>query len=316
MGMKPAGDIRQILPRVQAPISPSGEQVQLSLGEQRAVVVGVGGGLRSYSVGGRPILDGYGVEEMCASGRGQLLAPWPNRIEDGRYEFEGRSHQLPLDEPERQNAIHGLVRWSQWSVTEHGTDRATLEHRLYPSPGYPFTLDLRVEYLLSEEGLSVRAEATNFGSEACPYGIGAHPYLAVGEGLVDELELRVPAETALVADERSIPVDRASVAGTDLDFRTPKPIGPVELDHCFTDLERDDDGRARVRLGNVATLWVDESYPYLMLFTGDPLPDVARHSLAVEPMTCAPNAFRSGEGLIRLEPGRSHRGSWGISPSA
>ena len=295
-----------------AAISPSGEQVELTLGDQRAVVVGVGGGLREYSVGDRPVLDGYGVEEICSSGRGELLAPWPNRIEDGSYEFEGRTHQLPLDEPERRNAIHGLVRWSQWSVAEREPHRAALEHRLYPSPGYPFTLDLRVEYLLTEEGLSVRAGATNVGPDACPYGIGAHPYLAAGEGLVDELELHVPAGTALIADDRAIPVDRVSVEETDLDFRTPKPIGPVELDHCFTDLLRDDDGRARVRLGSVATLWVDESYPYLMLFTGDPLPDVNRRSLAVEPMTCPPNAFRTGEALIRLPPGGSFTSTWGI----
>jgi aldose 1-epimerase len=298
-----------------AAISPSGEQVELLLGDQRVLVVGVGGSLREYVIGDRPVLDGYGVEEMCSSGRGQLLAPWPNRIEDGSYEFDGQTHQLPLDEPERQNAIHGLVRWSQWSVAEREPCRAVLEHRLHPSPGYPFTLDLRVEYSLAEDGLRVQATTTNVGPEACPYGIGAHPYLTAGR-LVDDLELCVPAETALISDERSIPVGRKPVEGTELDFREPRPIGGVELDHCFTDLLRDDDGRARVRLGNVATIWVDESYPYLMLFTGDPLPDVARHSLAVEPMTCAPNAFRSGEGLIRLEPGRSHRGSWGISPSA
>ena len=190
-----------------------------------------------------------------------------------------------------------------------------LEHRLHPTPGYPFTLDLRVEYTLGEDGLTVRVEATNVGEDACPYGFGAHPYLAGGDGLVDELELRVPAETALISDERSIPIGRQSVDGTELDFRTPKPIGTVQLDHCFTDLQRDGDGRARVELGGRATLWVDESYPYVMVFTGDALPDVARRSVAVEPMTCAPNAFRSGDGLIRLEPGESHSGSWGIAPA-
>jgi len=297
-------------------ISPSGEQVELSLGDQKAVVVGVGGGLRSYSVGDDPVLDGYGVEEICSSGRGQLLAPWPNRIEDGRYEFGDRAHQLPLDEPERRNAIHGLVRWARWSVAEREPDRVVLEHLLYPTPGYPFSLALTAHYSLAEDGLTVRIQATNTGPETCPYGNGAHPYIAAGDGLVDELELCVPAATALVADDRSIPVGRRPVDGTELDFRRPKPIGSVQLDHCFTDLERDDDGRARVRIGGVATLWVDESYPYLMVFTGDALPDVARRSLAVEPMTCAPNAFRSGEGLIRLEPGQSHEGSWGISPSA
>jgi aldose 1-epimerase len=299
---------------VQGAISPSGEQVELARGDQKAVVVGVGGGLRGYWVGDATVLDGYGLDELCSSGRGQLLAPWPNRIQDGSYEFDGRDYQLALDEPERRNAIHGLVRWSQWTVAEREPDRAALEHRLHPSPGYPFTLDLRVEYSLEEKGLTVGVRATNAGPDPCPYGVGAHPYLAAGDSLVDELELSVPARTALVSDERSIPVDRKPVEGTELDFRVPKAVGSVQLDHCFTDLDRAADGRARVELGGRAALWVDESYPYVMVFTGDALPDVSRRSVAVEPMTCAPNAFRTGHGLIRLEPGQTHSGTWGIVP--
>jgi len=297
------------------PISPSGEQVELAFDDQHVVVVGVGGGLRRYDVGDRSVLDGYSVVAMCGSGRGQLLAPWPNRIQDGAYEFAGERYQLALDEPERRNAIHGLVRWSQWTVSEQQEERAVLEHRLHPTPGYPFTLDFRLEYTLDEDGLTVRAEATNVGDDACPYGFGAHPYLAGGERLVDGLELRVPADTALASDERSIPIGRQSVDGTELDFRAPRPVGSTQLDHCFTDLRRDHDGRARIELAGRATLWVDESFPYVMVFTGDGLPDVARRSVAVEPMTCAPNAFRSGDGLILLEPGASHAGSWGIVPA-
>jgi aldose 1-epimerase len=296
-----------------APVSPSGEQVELTLGEQRAVIVGMGGGLRTYSAGDRPLLDGYGDDEICSSGRGQLLVPWPNRIEDGSYEFEGRAHQLPLDEPERRNAIHGLVRWSQWSVAEREPHRAALVHLLYPRPGYPFTLELRVEYSLSDEGLAVRTEARNVGAEPAPYGAGSHPYLAVARYSVDGVELRVPAATVLESNERGLPVGSSSVEDADLDFREPRPIGSVKLDHCFTDLEREVDDRARVRVG-ATTLWADESYPYLMVFTGDGLPDVERRSIAVEPMTCAPNAFRNGDGLIRLEQGQSHVGAWGISP--
>ena len=294
---------------------PSGEQIEIESGDQRAVLVEVGGGLRAYEAGGRAVLDGYASEKRCTSGRGQVLTPWPNRLQDGSYEFDGRRHQLPVNEVDKRDAIHGLVRWSQWSVVEEETERAVLEHRLYPTPGYPFMLDLRVEYSLSEDGLEVRAEAANVGFEPCPYGTGAHPYLAAGDGFVDSLELSIPARTALISDERAIPVGRAPVEAMELDFRTPRRIGAVRLDHCFTDLEHDDDGRARVRLRDVATLWLDESYPYVMVFTGDPLPDVARRSVAVEPMTCAPNAFQTGEGLIRLEPGQSHSGSWGIVPS-
>jgi aldose 1-epimerase len=292
-------------------LSPSGAQVELALGDQRAVVTTVGAGLRMYSAGGRHVLDGYGEDEICPSGRGQLLVPWPNRIEDGSYEFGGRRCQLALDEPERRNAIHGLVRWSEWTVADQAPERAVLEHRLFPTPGYPFALGLQVEYALSEDGLSVHLEATNVGADSCPYGAGQHPYLAVEADRVDSVELQVPAETVLESNERGLPVGAAPVAG-ELDFREAKPIGSTVLDHCFTALERESDGRARVRLGET-TLWLDESWPYVMVFTGDPLPDVARRSVAVEPMTCAPNAFRNGDGLAVLEPGETHSGTWGIS---
>ena len=292
--------------------APSGEQVELAHGAQEAVVTGVGAGLRRYSARGRAVLDGYEADQLCPSGRGQLLAPWPNRIEDGSYELGGRTYQLALDEPERRNAIHGLVRWSAWSVTERTSERVVLRHTLHPSPGYPFALDFRVEYALGEDGLSVRVEATNVGAEPCPYGAGQHPYLAVATDLVDDVELRVPAATVLQSNERGLPVGASPVAA-ELDFREARQIGATVLDHCFTGLERDAGGRARVRLGET-TLWVDESWPYVMVFTGDPLPDVARRSVAVEPMTCAPNAFRTGDGLVVLEPGETHSGSWGITP--
>ena len=112
------------------PVSPSGEQIELALGDQHAVITEVGAGLRSYFADGRDMVEGYAADELAPSGRGQLLIPWPNRIEDGSYEFGGGRHQLPLDEPERQNAIHGLVRWSAWRIAERETDSAALEHVL------------------------------------------------------------------------------------------------------------------------------------------------------------------------------------------
>lgn len=299
--------------------SPSGEQYEIEFGNQRAVVTEVGAGLRVYSVGDRDVVNGYGVDEVATAGRGQVLIPWPNRLQDGQYEFEGRHHQLPLTEPERSNAIHGLVRWSAWSVTARGSDRVVMTHRLHPQPGYPFTLDLNIEYALSANGLSVQTTATNIGPDRCPYGCGAHPYLTVGTEVVDSTVLQAPARTVLHADGRGIPTGATPVAGTGHDFREPRAIGTMKLDHGFTDLERDEDGFARVELTNpdgaiALALWVDESYPYLMLFTGD-LPEVARRALAVEPMTCPPNAFRSGGSLVVLEPGGSVTSTWGVSPT-
>jgi len=298
---------------------PSGEQVEIEFGDQRVVVVEVGGGLRSYEAGGRAVLDAYGPDEMCSSGRGQVLIPWPNRLQAGSYEFGGRSHQLALDEPSAGNAIHGLVRWADWTVAEREANRVVVVHTLHPRPGYPFTLELSIEYTLSQGGLQVRTTATNVGMDPCPFGSGAHPYLTFGTGSVDSVLLQVPARTVLHSDERGIPTGSGAVGGTEYDFTQPRAIGATKLDTAFTDLERDQDGLARVELrhpdhdGGLA-LWVDERYSYLMLYTGDDRPDVNRRSLAVEPMTCPPNAFRSGDDLIVLEPGGSFQGVWGISP--
>src|SRR5262245_26265284 len=117
--------------------APSGEQHEIRFGDQRAVIVEVGGGLREYDVGGRAVLDGYPLEDMASGGRGQVLLPWPNRIDDGSYAFNRRKYQLPLTEPANHNASHGLVRWANWTVERGGDDRVTMHHLLHPQPGYP-----------------------------------------------------------------------------------------------------------------------------------------------------------------------------------
>jgi aldose 1-epimerase len=294
-------------------------EVEIAHEGQRVAVVALGGGLRSYEVAGRPLLDGFPVGERPARGRGQVLAPWPNRLENGSYEFDGKRLQLPLSEPENGNAIHGLVRQAKWNVSDVARDRVALDYLLEPQPGYPFSLALRIEYALSDVGLAVTTTARNVGTETCPYGIGQHPYLTLGTPTVDPLRLQVPGRLVLFTDERGLPVRLEPVDGTEYDFRSARTIEETVLDNAYTELERSADGRARILLDDPSsesglTLWVDKSYPYLMVFTGDPYPDLARRSVAVEPMTCPPNAFRTGECLIRLESGESVTSSWGIEP--
>jgi aldose 1-epimerase len=294
-------------------------QIELARGEQRVGVVALGGGLRSYEAAGRELLDGFPPGERPASGRGQVLAPWPNRIQDGSYEFEGKRLQLPLTEPEHGNAIHGLVRQAMWNLVELEPARVVMDYVLRPQPGYPFTLALTIEYALADAGLTVTTTARNLGIEPCPYGSGQHPYLTLGTPSVDSLRLQVPGRVVVFSDERGLPVRSEPVEGTEYDFGAGRTIGGEVLDNAYTELERGSDGRARILLDDPSgeagiTLWVDEGYPYLMVFTGDPLPDVARRSIAVEPMTCPPNAFRTGESLIRLEPGESTSSTWGIEP--
>ena len=298
-------------------VAKRGGHIEIASGEQRVAVVALGGGLRSYEVAGRPIIDGFPAGERPTSGRGQVLVPWPNRIENGSYEFDGRRLQLPLSEPENGNAIHGLVRGARWDVAHLAPDRVVLGHVLEPQPGYPFALALGIEYALSDAGLTVTTTARNLGRERCPFGCGQHPYLTLGTPTVDTLQLRVPGRVVGFTDERGIPVRSAQVDGTKYDFRAGRTIGGMVLDNAYTDLERGVDGRARLLLDDPhedagITLWVDESYPYLMVFTGEGHPDVARRSIAVEPMTCAPNAFRTGEGLLTLEPGAATTSTWGI----
>lgn len=303
-------------------VPPSGEQFEIAANGYRAVVTESGGALRLLEHDGQPLLDGFAEDAMASGGRGQLLMPWPNRIRDGAYTWDGRDLQLGLTEPARHNASHGLVRWVAWSLEEHTSHSVSLGYRLMAQTGYPWTLDVHVVYDLSAEGLTVTQSATNLSPTAAPYAQGAHPYLSVGPGPVDGWEVTVPAATRLLADpERKLPTGREAVEGTPVDFRVARPLRDLELDHAFTDLGRDEEGLARVVVRDPATgravgLWVDERWPWLMVYTADDQPATARRSLAVEPMTAPADAFNSGDGLVRLaaagEPGDTFSASWGI----
>jgi aldose 1-epimerase len=301
---------------------PSGRQVTVVFGNQEAAITEVGGGLRAYTAGGRAVIDGFDEGEMATGGRGQLLIPWPNRLGNGRYPFGGQIHQVPLNEPQQGNAIHGLVRWDNWEVSQRQPHRAVATYVLHPRPGYPFTLGLEVIYELSTIGLSVTIAATNLGDQSLPYGAGQHPYMTVGTTLVDDAVLHIPAAHFLPTDDAGIPIgSEQPVDGTEHDFNTPRPVGKLALDHCFTDLVRDDRGQAAVAVtnpddGTSLSLWMDAAFKWVMVFTGDTLePHRRRRSVAIEPMTCPPNGFRTAADLIVLEPGQRHAASWGIAGS-
>jgi aldose 1-epimerase len=297
--------------------APSGEQVEIRAGGHRATIVEVGGGIREYEVDGRPVLEGYARDRIRDGAHGAPLIPWPNRLADGRYAFDGQEHQVALTEPEKHNAIHGFLLWRSWRVADRAADRVVMATRLHPLQGYPFLLDVRVDYRLGEGGLLVTTTAENAGDRACPYGSGQHPYLSPGRGLVDDCTLQLAGRTRTCTDaRRQLPTGREAVQGTPFDFLQPRRIGDLAIDHAFTDLLRDGDGRAWTRLwgpdGACAELWVDERHAFVETYTGDTLsPARARRGLGTEPMTCAPNAFASGDGLLRLEPGEAVTTTWG-----
>lgn len=296
---------------------PSGQRILIRHGVYTAETVEVGAGLRTLHKDGVPLIAGYPPDRMCDAGRGQLLLPWPNRVRDGRYEFAGSTHQLPVNEVAAGNAIHGLTRWAPWTVLGRTDSAVRWGHVLHPQPGYPFRLRLECDYRLGDDGLTVTVTATNDGGSPAPYGHGMHPYLTVGR-CVDECELTVPAGSYQEVDHRGLPTRTAPVAGTDYDFRAARAMGEVALDTPVTDLQRDEDGSCTVRLtepgtGRHVVLRAGPAYRWLQLFTGDALGARAREALAVEPMTCPPDAFNSGTDLVVLEPGGRHSASYTIT---
>ncbi len=271
----------------------------------RLVVAQVGGGIRELTVGDRTIIDGYGAIDRASAGRGQILAPWPNRLRDGAYEFDGHVHQAPISDVPGHNAIHGLVRWLSWDVDPGGRARVSLP----PQPGWPTWLSLAASYRLEEGGLIVDLVAVNDGDQPCPFGLGMHPYLTAPSGRVDDLTLTVPAGGALQTDGRGLPVRWLPLEGSVQDFRAPRRIGAARLDTCY----RTGPGGFEVKVDDL-TVWAGAGFDFVQVFTGDTDPDPSRRrtALAVEPMTCPPDAFNTGEGLRRLEPGERWEAQWGL----
>ncbi|GII27900.1 aldose 1-epimerase family protein [Planotetraspora mira] len=285
-------------------------------GGYEAVISERGGALRVLRHHGRDLVTSWPEEGPIPYFSGTVLAPWPNRVVGGTYTFEGVRHDLPITEPDRGHALHGLVSDQTWTCAEvldvdddHGFVRLT--HTIEPTAGYPFRIALEVRYAVSDRGLTTTLTAHNVGEEAAPYGCGPHPWLLAGPR-VQEYELDLPAGQVLLTDEVLAPRTLEDVAATPYDFRVPRAVGDTAVDHAFTGLT---DGRVRLRGpdGGVEVSWNPAEMPWVQVCTGTGL---AHHGLAVEPMTCPPDAFNSGTDLIVLKPGDTHEAAWTVASFA
>lgn len=294
----------------------------LAAGGYTAIVTARAAALRVLQFQGRDLVVPFPEGGPIPDYRGIIAAPWPNRTADGTYSFDGVEYHLPINEPERCTALHGLAFPLDWALKESDAGSLTLTCAVGPTAGYPFALELSARYVLDESGLHTSVMAVNAADMAAPYGVCPHPYLVAGSSPLDQWELDFSAESFLeVTPDRLLPVSLAAVEGHAFDFRAQRAIGSTEIDHAFTGLTFDD-GLARLSVrdpagtgvGNsgVGMSW-DESCQWLQIHTADkPEPIPSRIGLAVEPMTCPPNAFNSGTDLIRLEPGARHTASWSI----
>jgi aldose 1-epimerase len=292
-------------------------EVRVTAGGAELTVDLRGGGLRTLTVGSWGVLDGYESGTVPSGRRGGVLLPWPNRIRDGRWTWQGRELQLEIASAAKPTANHGLVSSQPWQVLDEAADRVTVGTVVEPRAGYPFRLAAAIDYELSADRLESTVRVRNVGDDPAPFGVGMHPYLAVGataDGDIGAAELDLPARTLLVVEGGLPTGERRGFDGG------VGRIGDRALDDPLTDLVRSEDGWARVRLSGPAgslELAVDRSWPWLQVYTGDTLPaGQRRRSLAVEPMTCPPNALADGVDVVVLDPGDEWSGTWTLAWTA
>lgn len=300
----------------------SGRQLAIAGHGYEATIASVGATLRTLTHDGRDLVVPFDADQVRPNYRGATLAPWPNRVVDGRYSFAGAPHQLSLTEPSRGHALHGLAAWLEFADQVVEPDRVVLTAVIEPQLGYPFRVQVDVEYRVAADGLTQVVTGRNLGADAAPWGTGPHPYLVAdrsSRSAVDSWTLALPASEVLtVTDDRLNPIAVESVdRHPQWDFRTPRTIGDTFIDHAFTGLRRAD-GLTAVELrspdgGGTAMVW-DDACPWVQIHTADTPADETTHrvGLAVEPMTCAPDAFNSGAGLVVIAPGDEHTASWTI----
>jgi aldose 1-epimerase len=299
---------------------PTGEQFALetstSSGEIRATITAVAAGIRSLSINGIDLVPTYSEDRTPPMGAGIVLAPWPNRIRDGRWSHDGTVHQLAITEPDRSNAIHGLLRYTEYKPIARERDSITLAATVYPQLGYPFLLGTAVHYELVADGLKVTHFVENLGADPAPVALGSHPYLKIGGVRTADLVLRLDAGSHIEVDERLLPTGEVPVEGTEWDFREGQLVGGLDLDDAFGEVASAD-GQVLHSLtapdGRSVSIWADDEFEYVQVYTSRQFPgedgDVA---IAVEPMTAPAEAFNSGRGLKWLDPGEEWQLSWGI----
>lgn len=301
----------------------SGTQHTLRAGEYEAVIASIGASLRTLTHEGRDLVVPFAAEEVRPGYRGATLAPWPNRVVDGRYTFGGRQHVLALSDPGRPNALHGLAAWLDYAVVTESGDSVTLAATIVPQVGYPWRVRVETTFALTSDGLTQTVVATNESPDAAPFGTGPHPYLVAGPSPLDTWTFSLDAAQVLeVTADTLAPTALADVAGSErFDWGAPRVLGVVEIDHAFTSVTESVARLTDPTGTGVAMTW-DAACPWVQIHTADQ-PSGAAHpahraGLAVEPMTCAPDAFNADRydydaGLLILDPGGQASASWRIA---
>lgn len=257
---------------------------------------------------GQEVLDGNTTPEDLKNhfiSKGDFLAPFPNRISDGKYTFNAVEHQLAINEPDRGHALHGLIVDKKFTLQssaqcEDGASASFITKISADEfPGYPFDLEITITFTLKARELAIDMSGKNRGTIDAPFGVGWHPYFTARKR-IDDLYLTLPAASILETDK----VKELIPTGKKLpnEFGTNKrTIQNTFFDTCFTDLEKHS-----VLFENIE-LFMDNQMKFVQFYTPD-----ERTSIAIEPMSCAPDAFNNGMGLHILKPDESVMHSFSI----
>ena len=278
----------------------------------RAVITQVAASLREFTIDGVNVTVPYDEAITPPFASGSVLVPWPNRVKDGSWTLNGIEQQLDITEPAKHNAIHGLLRFSGYTVASRAEASIVLAAPIYAQHGYPFRLDTTVTYDLREDELAVTHAVTNRSAVAAPVAIGTHPFLTIGNVAPEELVLTVHANTRFEVDDRLNPIRELPVDG-DYDLRSGRVLGELHLDDAFGDVESVDGFSAKLTApdGREVRLKQDDQFGFVQIFTTRRMPGTTL-AVALEPMTAPPNAFNSGQGVRWVQPGETWTASWGI----
>ena len=296
----------------------SRDRLVLENATARAEIGLVAAVLCSLTVDGIRLTETVPVDGLPPMGCGIVLAPWPNRVRDGRWELDGETQQLDITEPALGNASHGLLRNTAYRVIEQTPDAVTLGAFIAPQHGWPFALDTWVRYQLESDGLTVTHGARNTGERPALWAVGAHPYFRIGETPVEQLTLRLDRPEYLELDDRLIPLRTRPVEGTRFDLRTPRLLGDVDVNVAYGDSEafigRSEAAWLESSNGARLALWLDEEFAWIKVYTPTTFPREGGTGLAValEPMSAAPDALNSRRGLSMIPAGGEWQASWGV----
>ncbi|MDR2748921.1 MAG: hypothetical protein LBB10_03420 [Bifidobacteriaceae bacterium] len=278
--------------------------------KHKLTLASIGSSIRKYTIDNLDIVVPYNADEMPNYFQGQVLFPWPNRLEDGKYEFEGTSVNADINERDKNNQLHGLSPLYSFDLIDKDENWIKMGLQLPPSRNYPFMIRVEILYTLTDKGLEIKTFAKNEGEKNAPFALGWHPWFSP-RGSLDSCSLHFKAESYIYSDSRLLPAKEGEVPTT-FDFSTEKSLQDISLDDAFANVA-ENKVSFKAADGHITTIQADENYKAFQICSAD-FAEGADHrfGLAIEPMTAWANAFQTHKNLIIIKPGQTINNSWRI----